>query len=349
MATRSNTIALTVMAEVADGVSGLGSIETAAQGAAREVRDLVDATGDAPAKLDAVTGAADGLDGAMGAATGAMGALGSGLELAGFEGAAENLQKAAMATDFLSGVGQAAKLAVDGQAAATKALTTAQTAANAVMRANPIGLVVTAILLLVAGLALAYNKSETFRDIVQKVGAVAKDAFGDVVDAVSKVVDWVADKVPAAFQLVQKGVALYLTPPKLAFDLIVEVVKDIIRFVGDVPDKFESMKTKAESVGAAILSPFTAVKDAIQSILDLIARIDIPKLPGFLGGGDSRVTATTSSTDVDALYADRTNTRGAAAAAGTTINVTVNQVIGDPVDAARQIRAILARADRIVT
>jgi hypothetical protein len=43
------------------------------------------------------------------------------------------------------------------------------------MKANPIGLiVVTAIGLLVAGLILAYNNSETFRNILDKVFGVVK-------------------------------------------------------------------------------------------------------------------------------------------------------------------------------
>lgn len=40
---------------------------------------------------------------------------------------------------------------------------------NAAMRANPIGIVITIIMALVAALVLAYNKSETFRNIVQAV------------------------------------------------------------------------------------------------------------------------------------------------------------------------------------
>jgi len=47
------------------------------------------------------------------------------------------------------------------------AMTIAQWAWNAAMKANPIGVVIGVITLLVAGLVLAYNKSETFRNIVQ--------------------------------------------------------------------------------------------------------------------------------------------------------------------------------------
>lgn len=52
-------------------------------------------------------------------------------------------------------------------AAATRGFAIAQGIANAVMRANPIGLVITGIMALGAALVVAYNQSSTFRSIVQ--------------------------------------------------------------------------------------------------------------------------------------------------------------------------------------
>ncbi|GGO83486.1 NlpC/P60 family protein [Nonomuraea cavernae] len=62
---------------------------------------------------------------------------------------------------------QAIVLGVGGLAAGIKVASTAMTIFNAVMRANPIGLIITAIGLLVAALVYAYQNSETFRNIVQ--------------------------------------------------------------------------------------------------------------------------------------------------------------------------------------
>lgn len=50
---------------------------------------------------------------------------------------------------------------------ATKAWAVAQRVLNVVLRANPIGLVITAVALLAGGLVLAYKKSETFRKVVK--------------------------------------------------------------------------------------------------------------------------------------------------------------------------------------
>lgn len=74
---------------------------------------------------------------------------------------------------------QVAHTAAQGAAAvAAKGMAAAQGVLNAVMNANPIMLVVTAIAALVAGLVLAYNKSETFRNIVNGAFNAVKDTIG---------------------------------------------------------------------------------------------------------------------------------------------------------------------------
>lgn len=66
---------------------------------------------------------------------------------------------------------------------ATAALTKAQALLNAVMNANPIAIVVTAVGALVAGLVLLYNKNEKFREAVV-------NAWNAIKNAVKGVVDW---------------------------------------------------------------------------------------------------------------------------------------------------------------
>jgi hypothetical protein len=78
---------------------------------------------------------------------------------------------------------------------ATYAQAGAQKALNVAMRANPIGLAIAAIAALAGGLVLAYNKCETFRNIVDA-------AFGVVKSTVAGVARFVTEKVPAAFQSV---------------------------------------------------------------------------------------------------------------------------------------------------
>lgn len=76
----------------------------------------------------------------------------------------------------------AAHKAAEGGA---KGLALAQAALNTVMTANPIGLVVSALAALTAGLITAYNTSETFRNIVngafQSVASIAQSAIGTAI------------------------------------------------------------------------------------------------------------------------------------------------------------------------
>ncbi len=342
MATRTTTVALEVMADTAAAVAGLSSVETAAPGAAREVGSLSSAAADAPAKLDAVAGSADGVDSAGSAATGALGALASGFELIGAEKAAAGLQSAALATDFLSGVGQSAALAVQAQGAATKALTVAQRAANAVMRANPIGLVVVAITLLIAGLVLAYNKSDTFRSIVQAAGRTGKAAMESVSAAVGVVVTWVRDRIPPVFGWFKDKAGAVIDPAKKALGFVVDAAKDVGEWAGKIPEKFEALKTKAESIGSALLSPFTAVKDALSWIADKIASLKPPdwlnNLPGLPFSGRSGGFGMPNTTTPAAPPPP----------ASTSVVVNVSGAL-DPYAVAVQIRDLLARYNLATT
>ena len=66
---------------------------------------------------------------------------------------------------------------------------------NFVMRANPIGLIVTGIALLVAGFVLAYKKSETFRGIVIKGIQIVLNGVGYLVGGIAKLIGAFA-KIP---------------------------------------------------------------------------------------------------------------------------------------------------------
>lgn len=111
-------------------------------------------------------------------------------------------------------------------AIASKAMAAATWLVNAAMRANPIGLVVTALVALGAGLVLAYKKSETFRrivdaawagikkaaqgawDVMKGVFAALKAAFGAVADAVKKAWGFVTSDTKTAWNKVKTVLGL---------------------------------------------------------------------------------------------------------------------------------------------
>lgn len=98
---------------------------------------------------------------------------------------------AAAATARATVASGAHKVASLAQAAVTGVVTGAQWLLNAALTANPIGIVVVAIAALVAGLVIAYKKSDTFRRIVNAVWDTLKAAWGQIPAFLGKVVQGV--------------------------------------------------------------------------------------------------------------------------------------------------------------
>lgn len=258
-------LTLNVTGDSADAVSAMGDVGSAARGMATEV-DVASAGMDtATARMDVLAESGDNVASKASQATGAFGALAGGLEAVGFEGAAAGLQGLAIGTDVASGAGDALNLVMDtqagrfiaakaatiahgiatgAQAVVTGTMTAAQWALNAAMSASPIGLVVVAVAALAAGLVIAYNKSETFRDIVDAAMGVVSDAVGAVGDGIEAVIDWVgkADKGWEAIQTAAENaldpVASAVGAVSTALETAVGWVKDLVDWIGkiDFPD-----------------------------------------------------------------------------------------------------------------
>lgn len=166
--------------------------------------------------------------------------------------------------------------------AITKAYVAIQTALNVVMSANPIGLVVLAIVGLVAALVLAYKKSETFRAIVDGAWKGVKAAISVVVDWFRNTAwpwmrdafTWIGDK---AKWLWMNIISPYFTAMKTLWSGVFGFLRDTVwpiarRAFEDIGNKgkwlwedvlkpsFDAIKTGAGRVKDA----FVAVKDGIS-------------------------------------------------------------------------------------
>jgi hypothetical protein len=75
----------------------------------------------------------------------------------------------------------------------------AQAALNAVMNANPIMLIVTAIGLLIAAVATAYATCEPFRNFVNSLGAAFMDILKPAIDAVTGAFNWLWQNIISPF------------------------------------------------------------------------------------------------------------------------------------------------------
>lgn len=292
--------------EIASRASTAGMDATVS--AAKEMRSEVDrAASSSASALDRVAGASENLDDKAGRATGALGALSSGFELVGLQQYADGLNAVAMATDFASGVGQALQLVLElesvqrakavvvagahavattAQATAAKAAAIAQGALNAVLAANPVALVVLAVVALVAAFVLAYRKSETFRDIVQTAMAVIRAYIVGVITVIQTLVGWITGGASAAWSVLRDAVAVTISVVRDKITGILDVAKDVFGKVQDAvtgaidvaKEKVEWFKDRAVDAFNLIMVPINAIKDAIQWIIDKLATIKIPKV-----------------------------------------------------------------------
>jgi hypothetical protein len=196
----------------------------------------------------------------------------------------------------------AAVFAVNAALSAYKAIATAvrvaiivwrnaQLALNLAMMANPVGLVIAAIVILVGLFVLAYKKSDTFRAIVQAAMRAAAAAVKWVVAAIGSLIGWVKDKAPAAFNAMKTVVLAvwrFITAPARAY---IAIIKSVIAWVKEkAPAAFNAFKDGAVKAFNAVISPVKKLIGWVQDLLDKIRSVKIPSVGGiggsiFGGGG----------------------------------------------------------------
>lgn len=181
-----------------------------------------------------------------------------------------------------------AKTAQLAVAAATKIAAAAQWLMNAAMSANPIGLIIAAIVLLVGGLILAYNKVGWFKDFVNA-------AFQIVQTVIAAVVNWVTGTAVPMFvngwNMVAAGATwLYNNVIAPYFQLIQTAISVVVDFVtGVVVPGFESAFS---AVGDAIHNAVqffidfqTTTANVVQSVISFIAGLPGQIMGIFAGAG----------------------------------------------------------------
>jgi phage-related protein len=386
-------LTITVATETAAAVSGFGQVSDAATDMSRDVDKAAQVSVDAGKRLgDGVAGGADAVATKSSAATGALGALSAGFELVGLEAYAGALQGAAMATDFMSGVGESLTLVMELGAvakakdaaaaaahavasgvstAATTALSVAQGALNAVMALNPIALVVIALVALVAGLVLAYNKSETFRDIIQTVGRIGREAIGFVVDKMGDLVEFITEKVVPKFTALKDAAVLVWDRITEALEAMKDAIAEKVQALREaVAEKFDAIrekgrdiwddiKDKVDTVAGLIESAIETMKDVIagyftamfkpidylyDKVQDLIGLLG--KIPG-LPGGDEAVSAGVGGGRTTGGSGVFSGGPGDSSRAPVVVNINFGGVVTDPIGTAREIKAMLARLDLV--
>lgn len=178
---------------------------------------------------------------------------------------------------------QAKRAAELAAAAASKVAAGAQWLLNAALTANPIGLVIAAIVALVAGLVLAYKKSETFRRIVQKVweflrtfviAAVTKirdfvvGAFEAITEGVTAAVSAVRDWLAGAWQTISEAVTAFWEGVKSTFMTAVRFVRDLI--VGFVRWYIGIWRRLFDTIVSALRTAWDTITGIFRTVMDTI-------------------------------------------------------------------------------
>jgi tape measure domain-containing protein len=151
-------------------------------------------------------------------------------------------------------IGQTVHLVVNTAATiamtvATKAATLATKAFNLVLRMNPIGLVITAVLALVAGLIWFFTKTETGRKIFEKFTEVLKNAW---------------ETIKLAFTIIKTAVGDFWESFKKRITLANEL---FAKFVKAIPEAFNRIIDTVKNAGKNIINGLlTGLKNAWENV-----------------------------------------------------------------------------------
>jgi DNA-directed RNA polymerase subunit F len=159
------------------------------------------------------------------------------------------------------------------QAAITKLLTGQQVALNTAMKLNPVGLVVSAVVLLIGAMLLLWNKSETFRKMMIQIGKVGLMALGFLIKVTGEYAQSVIKLVTGPLKLLLKGLALL--------------------GVGGAKEALKGLESATEGVGKFFDSAAKKVTDMAGSLdklnkpikLSFAAPPGVPDMPNVEGGG----------------------------------------------------------------
>lgn len=175
--------------------------------------------------------------------------------------------------------------------AVTKGAAAAQKALNAVMKANPIGLVITAVTALVAGLTWFFTKTETGKELWSQFMDVLKSGWDAVKEKMSGFFDWAKDLWDSAVEkfgearaamapiieaiqeiaqvIIEKVISAFTWWAETVFSVFTAVWGKIFEFLGYIKDNFWPVM---QSVFTMLGELLTSVWDGLSWAWDNIVR-----------------------------------------------------------------------------
>ncbi len=151
-------------------------------------------------------------------------------------------------------------------------LTTGQLQLNAALTANPIGLVVAGVVLLIGAMVILWNKSETFRKIMIEIGKVGIKAFGFLIGIIGDLATGFIKIATGPLKLLLKGLALLGNDnAKNALKGLESATDSVGKFFDGAAKKVTGMAGSLDKLNKPIKLTFSTPK--------------IPDMPNVAGGG----------------------------------------------------------------
>jgi hypothetical protein len=151
--------------------------------------------------------------------------------------------------------------------ASTNTLAASMLRLNAIMRANPFGVIVTVLALVAAAIVTAWKKSETFRNVVISVAKAALNAFASIIPMIARVFEAIAKVVTGplrAFLTVLSklpGVGKYA---KSGLDMINKGLEGISDLGDKAAAKAKELSARLDEMGKKAKDAGKKAKEAID-------------------------------------------------------------------------------------
>lgn len=192
---------------------------------------------------------------------------------------------AAMAAGQMSSMMSITRVRTLAAAAATRTMAIAQRILNVAMRANPIGIVITVLTLLVGSLIYAYNHSSRFRAIVQAAFRAAQGAGRIMLAALRSTLADLGSKLSAAWGKFQTFYRVSRAAMNSLLSAVRSIVARIKSVLGSIFGPWSTVARGAVWVVINALKVMTAAAREAKAALGAIKGGGIPFVPGFAHGG----------------------------------------------------------------